>query len=197
MIESTRLRRQAPVWALLLAAALPACQDTPADRDMAPDHAAGAAAAVGAGLGLSPGVERELEGLRQITAPFQDVEQARAAGYHVLVTHPETGAACLSHESHGGMGFHYLNPELVDAEVDIDRPEAILYEEAPDGSLRLVAVEYVIPFDLRPATEPPPVLFGQEFVQNHTFDLWALHVWVWKPNPSGVFADYNPDVICT
>jgi hypothetical protein len=33
-------------------------------------------------------------------------------------------------------------------------------------------------------------------VQNHTFDVWALHVWVWKHNPSGMFADWNPQVSC-
>ena len=25
--------------------------------------------------------------------------------------------------------------------------------------------------------------------------LWFLHVWTWKPDPSGVFAPWNPDVI--
>ncbi len=23
-----------------------------------------------------------------------------------------------------------------------------------------------------------------------------MHAWVWKPNPAGMFADFNPDVSC-
>jgi hypothetical protein len=26
--------------------------------------------------------------------------------------------------------------------------------------------------------------------------FYELHAWLWKPNPSGVFADYNPRVHC-
>ena len=28
-------------------------------------------------------------------------------------------------------------------------------------------------------------------------DFWALHAWIWKFNPSGTFAMWNPDVNCT
>ena len=45
-------------------------------------------------------------------------------------------------------------------------------------------------------TAAPPVLFGQEFKQNDTFQLWGLHAWVWENNPSGVFANWNPRVAC-
>ena len=37
---------------------------------------------------------------------------------------------------------------------------------------------------------------GQKFKQNDTFQLWGLHAWVWKDNPSGMFADWNPRVTC-
>jgi hypothetical protein len=26
--------------------------------------------------------------------------------------------------------------------------------------------------------------------------IWYLHVWIWEPNPSGLFADWNPSVTC-
>ena len=26
--------------------------------------------------------------------------------------------------------------------------------------------------------------------------FYELHAWVWKDNPAGTFADYNPDVTC-
>jgi hypothetical protein len=42
--------------------------------------------------------------------------------------------------------------------------------------------------------DSPPVLFGQQFHLNTALDVWVLHAWIWKWNPSGVFADYNPRV---
>jgi hypothetical protein len=36
--------------------------------------------------------------------------------------------------------------------------------------------------------EPPPRIEGA--------GIWALHVWLWKHNPSGMFADWNPNVTC-
>ena len=26
--------------------------------------------------------------------------------------------------------------------------------------------------------------------------FYLMHAWVWKPNPAGMFADWNPNVIC-
>lgn len=141
-------------------------------------------------------VQRQLAELRRATAPFHRPEQGEAAGYTVLVTHPTSGAACLEDATMGGMGRHLLNADLIDDEVLVPAPEALIYEPAPNGDLRLVGVEYVIPFDIRGTDTQPPVLFGQEFKQNTTFDLWALHVWPWKHNPSGMFADWNPSVSC-
>ena len=63
------------------------------------------------------------------------------------------------------------------------------------ASLRLVAVEYIVPFTAW--TDPdPPVLHGLVFHANQTFQVWALHAWVFHHNPSGMFADWNPDVSC-
>jgi hypothetical protein len=67
---------------------------------------------------------------------------------------------------------------------------------AGDGRGRqgTAGLEYVIPRDAW-TSEEPPVLMGQE-LQLNAFDLWALHVWIWKENPSGIFASWNPDVSC-
>ena len=72
----------------------------------------------------------------------------------------------------------------------------MLYEPEQNGRLRLVAVEYIIPYTAHSRSAAPPVLFGQEFKQNDTFQLWGLHAWVWKENPSGMFASWNPNVTC-
>ena len=131
----------------------------------------------------------DLAALRAATAPFHDFATATAAGWSTQIT------ACMASPA-GGMGFHYGNVALIDGAVSVEKPELLLYEPESNGRLRLVAVEYIIPYTRRSRSATPPVLFGQEFKQNDTFQLWALHAWVWKDNPSGMFADWNPRVTC-
>ena len=149
---------------------------------------------------LFPGVSSELNTqlaeLRKAIAPYRQIDAAKAAGYTVEVAHPTGGHTCLAHPQLGGMGVHYLKPALVDGTVDPNAPEVLIYEPQADGSLELVGVEYVIPFQIRGEDQPAPTLFGQELKHNFTFGLWALHAWVQKDNPSGVFADWNPTVSC-
>ena len=59
-----------------------------------------------------------------------------------------------------------------------------------------MAVEYIIPYAFHSRESAPPVLFGKPFVQNDVFQLWGLHAWVWENNPSGMFANWNPNVNC-
>jgi hypothetical protein len=94
------------------------------------------------------------------------------------------------------MGFHFGNTKLFDGSVRVDEPELLLYEPEQNGRMRLVAVEYIIPYAAHARTDAPPELFGQQFKQVDAFQLWGLHAWVWKDNPSGMFADWNPNVTC-
>jgi hypothetical protein len=103
---------------------------------------------------------------------------------------------CMTNPAAGGMGFHYGNTALIDAVANVAEPELLLYEPEKNGRLRLVAVEYIIPYAAHPRNAAPPVLFGREFLQNDAFQLWGLHAWVWKHNPSGMFANWNPTVSC-
>lgn len=178
------------------------CDDRadPAEPDVDPTvtaeiEAAHLAADVPA-AGAPAALNREIAALRAATARFHRISQAEDAEYIVLVRHPETDVACFEHPELGGMGRHFLNPSLVDEVVSALEPEVVIYEPGPNGKLRLVAFEYVIPFAVRGQDADPPMLFGQEFVQNETFKLWVLHVWAWKHNPSGMFADWNPTVTC-
>ena len=132
---------------------------------------------------------RQLAALRRATAPFQNFGTATAAGWSAQITPCMTSAA-------GGMGFHYGNTALFDATVRVEAPELLLYEPDQNGRLRLVAVEYIIPYTARSRSATPPVLFGLPFTRNDTFRLWGLHAWVWKENPNGIFADWNPRVTC-
>ena len=134
-------------------------------------------------------VERDLATLRRATSSFHQFETAKAAGWSVKIT------GCMS-SAEGGMGFHYGNVGLIDGAVRVDEPELLLYEPEKNGKLRLVAVEYIIPYTAHSRDAAAPVLFGQAFKQNDTFQLWGLHAWVWKENPSGVFASWNPKVGC-
>jgi hypothetical protein len=136
------------------------------------------------------------EMVRQATAQFQDVRKADTAGYKLL-------HGCVSGPQDGAMGIHFANGSLVaDGELDAMKPEALLYEPT-DGKLQLVAVEYVVIADAWNAKhQAPPVLMGQLFNYvgaPNRYGLpafYELHVWAWKNNPDGIFADWNPRVSC-
>jgi hypothetical protein len=136
-------------------------------------------------------VNQQLAALRRATARFHDITTAEASGWNVNFP-PE----CLTHATMGGMGYHRLNATLVDGTLDPTEPELLVYEPEKNGSMRLVAVEYIVPFSVLPATSTPPVLFGHELGQNDTYQVWALHAWVWKDNPNGTFENFDPKVSC-
>lgn len=136
------------------------------------------------------GPNPDLETLRQATASFRTFNTAITAGWSTKIT------SCMSDQSLGGMGFHYGNTAYIDGTLHVDKPQLLLYEPQADGSEELVAVEYIVPYTAHARNEAPPELFGQKFKQNDTFQLWGLHVWAWKTNPSGIYADWNPHVNC-
>ena len=102
------------------------------------------------------------------------------------------------------MGVHYVNGPLVeDGQIDADRPEALMYESR-NGRLRLLGVEYIVMASAWHATHTePPTLGGQVFHYVGSPNRYALpafyelHVWAWRDNPSGMFADWNTRVVCS
>ena len=96
----------------------------------------------------------------------------------------------------GGMGHHMIDRTRYDEKLEIERPEMLLYAPLGNGKLELVAVEYVVPYRSVAATEQAPRLFGQALKRYDNLNYWALHVWVWRRNPAGLFADWNPTVKC-
>jgi hypothetical protein len=136
-------------------------------------------------------VNAQLAQLRQLTAHYRDLDAAMAAGYNVQVT------PCLELPGVGAMGFHYGNPAFIDdPAANALQPELLLYEPQKNGKLRFVGVEYIIPFALLPPTATPPTVLGQSMHQNVEAGLWALHAWVGRENPTGIFEDWNPKVSC-
>ncbi len=126
---------------------------------------------------------------RQGTAKFHNVSHAEAAGYGSTLD----TLGCFEKPGVGGMGVHYVNFELLDGTVDAANPEALVYEMRDNGQLKLVALEYLVPEELVDPTNPPE-LFGQHFHPHGVLPFWILHAWIWKPNPSGMFEDWNPRV---
>lgn len=104
------------------------------------------------------------------------------------------------------MGIHFIKPSLaMDPAIDLRQPELLLYEPTKSGRLRLVGVEYFkADADQDLATDSDrPWLFGRPFdgpMLGHEPGMpihYDLHVWIWKHNPSGMFAQFNPRVSCS
>ena len=114
------------------------------------------------------------------------------------------------------MGFHFLNPHI--AGFNVRKPQILVYEHTKSG-WQLGALEWVFP--KMPKNPPlPTATFGSfpaachyadgTFIQDQnskscatkapsgakfTFwhpDLITMHVWVWYPNPAGLFSSTNP-----
>lgn len=140
--------------------------------------------------GYSPAVQRDVELLRNATAKFHDLAQAEAAGY------PTKLPRCVADSTMGGMGYHMVYRQLFDEKLEIEHPEMLIYAPVAGGGLEFVGVEYAVPFRALPATAKPPRLFGQELKKYDEFNYWAIHVWAWRKNAAGLFADWNPSVTC-
>ena len=93
------------------------------------------------------------------------------------------------------MGYHFTKAELRDGTVELEKPEVLVYGKLPDGSFKLNGVEYIVPIESWPNAEPPRVM-GQPLKRFDQGGFWYLHVWIWEPSPSGLFADWNPRVKC-
>jgi hypothetical protein len=153
-------------------------------------HPATSAAASPEPSAYGSDVEDGYARVRAATAAFKVLDSAVAKGYAANV--PQ----CFADPVQGGMGFHHTNRTYVDNRIEIDKPEILLYERTPDGSYRLNGVEYIIPYRVWPKDSVPPKLMGRNMLQSEPLQLWYTHMWIWTPNQSGLFADWNPGVRC-
>lgn len=136
-----------------------------------------------------------LADIRSATARYHSIEQAMAAGYVPF-------SPCVSHPVLGGMGYHYVNPDLVDGEFNHLQPEALLYEPQKNGRMKLVGVEYIVVAE-QWSQSNPPMLGDQafdEYIDSPAnplpFNNYQLHAWIWKHNPAGLHTPFNPMVNC-
>jgi hypothetical protein len=138
--------------------------------------------------GFGDAIDRDIMTVRDATAKFKTTEAAEAAGYKRV-----TG--CVQHQPAGAMGYHFQNNDLLDTTLDLEHPEVLVYEKMPDGAFQLNGVEFLVPISAWKSTEPPRIM-GQALTKADSIGFWFLHVWTWKPDPSGLFAPWNPDVKC-
>jgi hypothetical protein len=193
---------------LMLTAVVPALAHA---QTPAPRHAAAASAPASASQSTPAShptrVGRQLQRLRRVTARFHSIAVAEQNGYGLLTD--VNKIACIDMPAMpgmpaGAMGVHWAKPALVgDGKIRLTEPEAMVYAPGRDGTLTLGAVEYVVlKADWDAKHHRAPVLFGQTFATTdapNRFGLpafYSLHVWVWKHNPAGTFAMFNPDVVC-
>ena len=168
--------------------------------------------------------EPTLAEVRLATERFRDVNVALAEGYirdpsDICETAPMMGRPA----SLGAMGIHYFRPDLlgitappsprvngVGTHTDFRRPSILIYEPQRDGTLELVAVENLVfaaawraaghaerptfhgvPYDSM--VDDPDTAVDEAHMFEPHFDR---HVWIYRDNPNGVFAQFNPAVSC-
>jgi hypothetical protein len=133
-------------------------------------------------------------GVRQATEQFRDVAAAEAAGY-------VRASGCERLPGVGAMGVHYLHPgRASDSRLVPTQPEVLLYEPTPDGGLELVGVEYFVAEGAARTSHPSvlgrrldgPMAGHHDGMPTH----YDLHLWVWRDNPHGISAAWNPAVSC-
>ena len=168
--------------------------------------------------------EPDLAAVRAATARFQDVKVALAEGYVRDPSDMCDTASMMGRPANlGAMGIHFFRPDLLGVSgppnprvngkgthTDFLKPGILIYEPRPDGSLALVAVEnLVFRWAWREAgNSAPPSFHGVAYDlmeddpstkvdEAHMFEPhYDRHVWLFRDNPNGVFAQYNPKVSC-
>jgi hypothetical protein len=168
--------------------------------------------------------EPTLDEVRAATARFQNVKVALAEGYVRDPTDMCDTADMMGRpKSLGGMGIHFFRPDLlgitappnprVDGNgtyTDFRKPSILIYEPRADGTLELVAVENLVFEKAWKAAGHTslPTFHGVEY--DHMFDdpstaideahnfepHYDRHVWLYRPNANGMFAQFNPTVTC-
>lgn len=172
----------------------------------------------------APSVEPTLEQVRAATERFQDVKVALAEGYvRDPMNMCDTAEMMGKAPALGAMGIHYFRPDLLGisappnprvngngTHTDFLKPSILIYEPQADGSLRLVAVENLV-FAKAWHTAghaKPPSFQGVEYDdmkddpatkvdEAHMFEPhYDRHVWLYRHNPNGMYAQFNPNVSC-
>jgi len=156
---------------------------------------------------ISP-VTADVTDARLATAKYAtNLNRAKADGYGILTKMIPM------------MGYHFINPKV--KKFDVRKPPILVYEHH-GNTWQLGALEWV--FTAMPAKPPLPgarygvfgaachyrdgtVVFANaqsmcapKSTTGAAFNFWhprliTLHMWVWYPNPSGLYSGTNPMVV--
>ena len=154
-----------------------------------PPHLAPSSGHAHSSIALTPEIHRQLGALRSQFAKYHDLDTALEDGYAFV-------GPCVSDPQLGGMGDHYsLNASddfgRGDGTVNLENPQYLVYAPQKNGSRRLAALDYTVPYEKWDAAAPPELL-GIPFTRNDGFGVWMFHIWVFQHNPAGMFANFNP-----
>jgi hypothetical protein len=172
---------------------------------------------------LAPG-EPALAEVRAATERFRDVKVALAEGYMRDPANMCDTAEMMGKPANlGAMGIHYFRPDMLGisappnprvsgtgTHTDFRKPAILIYEPQADGSLELVAVENLVFAKAwkEAGHAAPPAYYGVTYDtmvddpatsvdEAHNFEPHHdRHVWIYRTNPNGVFAQFNPEVTC-
>lgn len=195
---------RATLWAGVVAAASISIATTAAARTT--HHAATSKAPAGLRAAVPSALVNDVALARAATARYvSDLPLAKASGYTIIT------------KMIPNMGYHYMNPSVKG--FDVRKPPILVYERH-GSSWQLGAVEWV--FTAKPVTPPlPGATYGSFGAGCHyvdgsyvpaaaqsdcpatapesgaRFSFWhplliTMHLWLWYPNPAGLFASYNP-----
>lgn len=170
------------------------------------------------------GGEPSLAQVRAATERFRDVKVALAEGYVRDPMNLCDAAEMMGKPaSLGVMGIHFFRPDLLGitgppnprvsgsgTHTDFLRPSILIYEPQKDGSLALVAVENLVFIKAWEAAgnSAPPSFQGVRWDrmaddpstaidEAHMFEPhYDRHVWLYRENPNGIFAQFNPKATC-
>jgi hypothetical protein len=172
----------------------------------------------------TPTREPSLAEVRAATERFRDVNVAIAEGYVRDLGNLCDAAEMMGKPKElGVMGIHYFRPDLLGitgppnprvngtgTHTDFNKPSILIYEPQADESLQLVAVENLVFIKAWEAAgdSVPPSFQGvpydkmvddpkTEIDEAHMFEPhYDRHVWLYRDNPNGVFAQFNPNATC-
>lgn len=146
-------------------------------------------------LGSDPAIAHEISQLRKFMGGINNLSDAWDAGYQTLVTSTNNPSGYFN-----GMGYHLLNPFLLDDTFDAAHPEAIMIFCDQNGNYDTVGVEYIVtgtsPAECKEEDCAPEGFPGDSDVWawNEVFGVWTLHAWVKLKNPNGFFSAMNPEI---
>jgi hypothetical protein len=168
--------------------------------------------------------EPDLAAVKAASERYRDIDVALAEGYVRDPMNVCDTAEMLGEPAElGVMGLHYFRPDLLGitgppdprvggsgVHTDFLQPAVLIYEPQEDGSLELMAVEnlaFMAAWEAAGNVEPPSFQGvpydpmeddpSTDLDEAHMFEPhYDRHVWVFRENPNGMFAQYNPNATC-